>query len=531
MVISVTSPEQLTRAKPSSALKGKFKALRELSHRIWPEVVEALERKKKERKEKKERKSKHVISATPLSVKPPRSKKKPRGLKKRTPVSVDDVIVASKPALKNRRSESPKLRDSPSPPLQSSSIASQTKISSRARHAKEGSSSTAERTPENVIDIDSPPAADQEGDVSRQDEDASRQDDDLGSPPRGGASPTQTREEFLTPHDDAPSFDRDGPEEGGSSRRPREGFFDDDEGMSRHSEMGGSVTELNLMLRKILRNQRSSLGAVILMRWRRGNVPLMENQDACGGSIWVSKVHPGWGIPREGLAFRGDFDEASQHHVKSGGKFAALIQKYETAIRVAKDEVSRMQREQEKAKDVDAMVADLKLKKLVLESKVTALNEEIVKTLGLQDTVDQLRAQVADLGEKAHQDAEAATAEAERLRRSRQEWAEIAATQVYNSVNVGDAVEAAVGRKQVDEALLSFVKKIQGVDLDFDAVEEKLEAKLTESFAEGDSIDEVVVGEDDFMKPHSLSMSEVMLPKSPSRQDDTGTSTFGANPI
>ncbi|CAA7031154.1 unnamed protein product [Microthlaspi erraticum] len=139
--------EPLRRARPSSALKGKFKALRELSHQIWPEVVEELERKKKEKKEKKERKSKPAVSATPLSgkrftcslvilisslmtnfwfyqaaVKPPRSKMKPMGLKKRAPVYVDDSVVASKLAP-----ESPKPKDSLSLPLPSSSIASQTK--------------------------------------------------------------------------------------------------------------------------------------------------------------------------------------------------------------------------------------------------------------------------------------------------------------------------------------------------------------------------------------------------------------------
>ncbi|CAA7032646.1 unnamed protein product [Microthlaspi erraticum] len=112
----------------------------------------------------------------------------------------------------------------------------------------------------------------------------------------------------------------------------------------------------------------------------------MEDRDACGGKTWSSKVHPTWGIPREGLVFRDDFDEAAQHHVMSGGKFAALIQKYETALRAAKDEAFALRQEQEMAKDVDTMVADLQQDKLVLESKVAALNREIVKTLGLQDS-------------------------------------------------------------------------------------------------------------------------------------------------
>ncbi|CAA7040699.1 unnamed protein product [Microthlaspi erraticum] len=95
----------------------------------------------------------------------------------------------------------------------------------------------------------------------------------------------------------------------------------------------------------------------------------MEDRDACGGKTWSSKVHPTWGIPREGLVFRDDFDEAAQHHVMSGGKFTALIQKYETALRAAKDEVLRLRQEQEKAKDVDTMVADLKAGQLALEGR------------------------------------------------------------------------------------------------------------------------------------------------------------------
>ncbi|CAA7021507.1 unnamed protein product [Microthlaspi erraticum] len=84
----------------------------------------------------------------------------------------------------------------------------------------------------------------------------------------------------------------------------------------------------------------------------------------------------------------------------SGGKFTALIQKYETALRAAKDEAFVLRREREMAKDVDTMVADLQQDKLVLESKVAALNREIVKTLGLQEVADKLRAQVSDLEEK-----------------------------------------------------------------------------------------------------------------------------------
>ncbi|CAA7040168.1 unnamed protein product [Microthlaspi erraticum] len=81
-------------------------------------------------------------------------------------------------------------------------------------------------------------------------------------------------------------------------------------------------------------------------------------------------------------------------------------------------------------------------------------------------------------------------------------------------------VEAAVGRRQVDEALLDFVKKIRGVDLNFDAMEEKLAAKLAKSIADGDAIDEVVIDDDDFAPPNSL--KRLVLPGSPSRRDGDG---------
>ncbi|CAA7059257.1 unnamed protein product [Microthlaspi erraticum] len=63
----VSSPDPLRRARPSTALKNKFNALRDLSHRIWPEVVEKLEREKRERKERKEGRSKPAVPATPIS--------------------------------------------------------------------------------------------------------------------------------------------------------------------------------------------------------------------------------------------------------------------------------------------------------------------------------------------------------------------------------------------------------------------------------------------------------------------------------
>ncbi|CAA7033793.1 unnamed protein product [Microthlaspi erraticum] len=362
------------------------------------------------------------------------------GLKKRTPIDVGDALVASKPAPKKKRIESPRLRDSLSSSPRSYPIAA----SSQAK----ASSSAAEKTPEMVIVINSPPATDQDEEVFRQDEGASRQDDDLASPPRRG--------------------------EGGSSRRPGEGLVDDDEGMSRQLEIGGSLPEANPDAKdnpEVPKAELQSCNPHAVETWWRGDAPLMENQ----------------------LTLKDDFDEASQHHVKSGGKFATLIQKYETALRAVKDEVLRMQREQEKAKDVNAMVADLKLEKLGLEGKVATLNREIVKSLGLQDMADRVRAQVADLEEKSRRDAEAAAAEVERLRQSRQERVEVAAIQVYNSVN-----EWSTSRLREED---------QGVDLDFDAVKEKLEAKLAESVAGGDSIDEVVIGDDDFAKPRSFSVA------------------------
>ncbi|CAA7046660.1 unnamed protein product [Microthlaspi erraticum] len=145
----VSSPDPLRRARPSTALKNKFNALRDLSHRIWPEVVEKLEREKRERKERKEGRSKPAVPATPISTRSPRVKKKPMGLRKRTAVPIDDVVVASEPACKKKRVESPRPRDSPSPSLRSSSIASRTRASARRT-----SSSAPEKVPEGVVELD-----------------------------------------------------------------------------------------------------------------------------------------------------------------------------------------------------------------------------------------------------------------------------------------------------------------------------------------------------------------------------------------
>ncbi|CAA7020195.1 unnamed protein product [Microthlaspi erraticum] len=132
--------------------QGEVRLLKELSHRLWPEVVAALEKKKQERKDKREGKTnlpslrlRYLVSFRFFSfllgsifgylnvllcfaaAKPSRSKKKSMGLRKRAAVPIDDVVVASEPAPKKKRVESPRLRDSPPSPLRSSSIASRTR--------------------------------------------------------------------------------------------------------------------------------------------------------------------------------------------------------------------------------------------------------------------------------------------------------------------------------------------------------------------------------------------------------------------
>ncbi|CAA7028747.1 unnamed protein product [Microthlaspi erraticum] len=259
---------------------------------------------------------------------------------------------------------------------------------------RKASTSVPEGVPEQVIELDSPPSSDHD-ESSHHDESASHHDDGLRTPARGG-SPSKG-DEFLTPGGGVPSSDRrdrGGFEGGESSRRPGE----NDEAVSRHSEAGGFAPGSNLGAEGGAGIQDGPEGSCV--PWWNGGSPLMEDQDACGGATWMSKVHPGLGIPREELTFRTDFDEAAQHHIMSGGKFTALVQKYETALRAAKDEAFVLRREREMAKDVDTMVADLQQDKLVLESKVAALNREIVKTLGLQEVADKLRAQVSDLEEK-----------------------------------------------------------------------------------------------------------------------------------
>ncbi|CAA7030380.1 unnamed protein product [Microthlaspi erraticum] len=248
------------------------------------------------------------------------------GLRKRAAVPIDDVVVASEPAPKKKK-----------------------KVSTSV--------------PEDVIKLDSPPSSDHD-DSSRHDESAYHRDDGLRTPPRGG-SPSQGNK-FLTPRDDAPSFNRrdcGGLEGGESSRRPGE----NDEAVSRHSEAGGFAPGSNLGAEGdtgMPKDGPEGYNPHAFKTWWNGESPLMEDQDACGGGTWISKVHPGKGIPREELTFRTDFDEAAQHHIMSGGKFTALVQKYETALRAAKDEVFRLQQEQEKAKDVDTMVAVFRIRRI-----------------------------------------------------------------------------------------------------------------------------------------------------------------------
>ncbi|CAA7040167.1 unnamed protein product [Microthlaspi erraticum] len=352
-------------ASETERLKEKFRLLKELSHRLWPEVVAALEKKKQERKDKREGKSKSAIPATPISTKPSRSKKKRWVLGRERPCLLTTLSLLPSRRLK-RKGSSPQTEGF-------SSFSPSELFHCVAASTRKASTSVPEGVPEQVIELDSPPSSDHD-ESSHHDESASHHDDGLRTPARGG-SPSKG-DEFLTPGGGVPSSDRrdrGGFEGGESSRRPGE----NDEAASRHSEAGGFAPGSNL----------GAEGAGI------------QRMDACGGATWMSKVHPGLGIPREELTFRTDFDEAAQHHIMSGGKFTALVQKYETALRAAKDEGLCVAAEREMAK----MSIQWWLISRInwLESKVAALNREIVKTLGLQEVADKLRAQVSDLEEKA----------------------------------------------------------------------------------------------------------------------------------
>ncbi|CAA7042825.1 unnamed protein product [Microthlaspi erraticum] len=252
------------RARSNSKFKEKFRLLKELSHRLWPKVVAALEKKKQERKDKRKGKSKSAIPATPIStVRPSRSEKKPMGLKKRAAMPIDDVVGAQKE--KGLRRGKPR-------PLASTSVP--------------------DDVPEKVIELESPPFSDHD-ESSHHDESASHHDEDLRTPVRGG-SPFQGNE-FLTPRGDTPSFDqrdRGGFEEGESSRRPGE----NDEAASHHSETGGFAPHSNLGAKGdtgMPKDGPEGYNPHAFKTWWNGENPLMEDQDACGGATWMSKVHPG----------------------------------------------------------------------------------------------------------------------------------------------------------------------------------------------------------------------------------------------
>ncbi|CAA7035390.1 unnamed protein product [Microthlaspi erraticum] len=155
-------------------------------------------------------------------------------------------------------------------------------------------------------------------------------------------------------------------------------------------------------------------------------------------------------------------------------------------------------------------------RKSAFEKKIEALKGEVAKVSGLEVENNQLRDKITQLEDKACRDAENSIAEMARLRKSRTKWAELTAAQVYESmhnwytprldrigryVSQRDAVEKAVIRIQVDEALLSYVRKIKGVEQDFDAVEKMLAARLRESKAAGDLVEDDEVEADDYAPP------------------------------
>ncbi|CAA7020196.1 unnamed protein product [Microthlaspi erraticum] len=236
---------------------------------------------------------------------------------------------------------------------------------------RKASTSVPEGVPEQVIELDSPPSSDHD-ESSHHDESASHHDDGLRTPARGG-SPSKG-DEFLTPWRAFPPLtgvivvvSKEGNHLGVQVRMMRRRL------VTRRRVVLLLARTSVLRATGIPKDGPEGYNPHAFKTWWNGGSPLMEDQDACGGATWMSKVHPGLGIPREELTFRTDFDEAAQHHIMSGGKFTALVQKYETALR-----------ELRRGQDVDTMVADLQQDKLALESKVAALNKEIVKTLGLQ---------------------------------------------------------------------------------------------------------------------------------------------------
>ncbi|CAA7040693.1 unnamed protein product [Microthlaspi erraticum] len=233
------------------------------------------------------------------------------------------------------------------------------------------------------------------------------------------------------------------------------------------------------------------------------------------------KPKPCWGIPRGDLEFKGAFDEASGSLVRAGGRFAALIQLYDGALKGARSKVDRMKADLVDNLGDDTAAAKLREEKIVLEKKVEALKGEAVKASNLKIENDQLRNKVTELEDRVRRDAKNSAAEMTRLRRSRKKWAELTAAQVYESMDnwytprldsigkyVGqrDAVEKAVVKIQVNEALLSYFRKIKGVEQDFDAVEKMLKARLRESKAAGDLVEDDEIGANDYAPPLRLDL-------------------------
>ncbi|CAA7020495.1 unnamed protein product [Microthlaspi erraticum] len=173
----------------------------------------------------------------------------------------------------------------------------------------------------------------------------------------------------------------------------------------------------------------------------------------------------------------------------------------------------------------DAAVARLQEDKGALEKKVEALKGEVVKISDLKIENDQLRSKVTE-EEKVRRDAESSSGETTRLHKSRKKWAELTAAQVNESMHdwytprldridkyVGqrDVVEKAVVKIHVDDALISYVRKIKGVEQDFDAVEKMLEARLRESKAVGDLVEDDEIGANDYAPPLRLDLRFLLV--------------------
>ncbi|CAA7033347.1 unnamed protein product [Microthlaspi erraticum] len=340
---------------------------------------------------------------------------------------------------------------------------------------RKASTSVPEGVPEQVIELDSPPSSDHD-ESSHHDESASHHDDGLRTPARGG-SPSKG-DEFLTPGGAFPPLtgvivvvSKEGNHLGVQVR------------MMRRCLVTRRRVVLLLARTSVLRVapefQRMVLRAIILTRSRRGGmagVLLWRTRMLAEGRLGCLKFIPAWG-------FRVRSSPLGPISTKLLNIILCLAGSSPRWSRSTRRRFGQLRTKPlccggaGDGQDVDTMVADLQQDKLVLESKVAALNREIVKTLGLQEVADKLRAQVSDLEEKARRDAEASAAEMERLRRSRRESVEAAVTQVFDSVNdwyaprlhrlsefvaQRDMVEAAVGRRQVDEALLNFREEDSG---------------------------------------------------------------------